>query len=167
MRHLAEAAGVAGDGSISMTSNASPRRSEVWNRSAGTIGSPLNRSPSAQTLLGGAALDDLQLLRESRDRGAVPPSRRGTDGCAAPGQHASSTAAASAKPPEKHCPITDTLAAGLLVEVAGQRPQVVRDRAILVGRERRELLGHAPSNTGTIAGERRPPGVPYSDGWRR
>ncbi len=95
-----------------MTSKASPSRSlSVLNRSLGAIGSPLKRSPSAHRP-SSAARFSMTFISPSDRPGsrfclAVKPI--GTDGWLSTGASTlSSTAAASAKPPEKHCPITPT-----------------------------------------------------------
>ena len=130
-----------------MTSNASPSRSfSVLKRWLGDSGSSLNRRPSAHSP--SLATRCSTIFNSSSDRPgslfclAVSPI--GRDGWLSTGANTlSSTAAAkreAAAPALAYHP--DALPRRLLVEVAGQRAEVMGDRPVGVRRKRGEFLCH-------------------------
>ena len=130
-----------------MTSNASPSRClQRLEPRAGRqriLAEP--QSESAQSLVGDSLFDDLQLgfgqpgiaslLGRQRYRQRRLAEHRGQHAVVHRGREREPPAPALADHP-------DALARCLLVEVAGQRPQVVGDRPVGVRRERREFLCH-------------------------
>ncbi len=132
---------------ISITSNASPSRSlSVLKRSPGDSGSSLKRRPErAQSLVGGALLDHLQLAfgqpgvtlvlgRQTNRQRRLTQHRRQHAVVDRSGQREAAAPALADHP--------DALAGCLLVEVARQGAQIVRHRPIGIGRECREFLCH-------------------------